>query len=177
MTIDRTNLLETAGATFSDCGAYRYLLWRSWNEKLPGCTFIMLNPSTANEFENDRTVAKCIKFAIKWGFGKLYVVNLFAWRSTDPEAMKLVKEPIGPENDYWIAHACLNAPFVICAWGNDGDFMNRSSEILEYFRVRKDIEKDNPILVKTRAYALLINKTGQPAHPLYQPIFKELIEL
>jgi len=180
MTIKKTNLLKTAGANFSECERYRYLLWRCWDESLPGCTFIMLNPSTADESASDPTITRCIEFAKLWGFGKIYVVNLFAWRSTDPGAMMVAEDPIGPENDFWITHACLNAPHIVCAWGNHGGHRNRSLEIMKFIELRKKVEQSMPYLTKPspmRAYALKVNKTGQPAHPLYQPYSKELIAL
>ncbi|HDR1569813.1 TPA: DUF1643 domain-containing protein, partial [Pasteurella multocida] len=70
-------------AIFSDCGTYRYVLWRIWDTLLPRITFIGLNPSTADESNDDPTIRRCINFAKKWGYGGIYMVNLFAYRSTD----------------------------------------------------------------------------------------------
>ena len=83
-------------AGFSRCGRYRYWLRRRWNGDLPQCTFIGLNPSTADARTNDPTLRRCINFADQWGYGSLLLVNLFALRSTDPRALRLSDDPQGP---------------------------------------------------------------------------------
>jgi len=47
------------GATFSECGRYRYKLCRIWDDSLPQVTFIGLNPSTADASIDDQTVKRC----------------------------------------------------------------------------------------------------------------------
>ena len=167
-TVEKTDLLGTSCAVFSECGNYRYKLSRGWDETLPACAFIMLNPSTADENVNDPTIAKCIQFAKKWGYGSLLVANLFAWRSTNPESMKQVSDPVGPENEFWIAHISLNAGLVICAWGNNGHHLDRSKKTMSFLNGVPSIKQ---------VYALHVNGTGEPAHPLYQPYSRELIPL
>lgn len=115
-------------ANFSRCRAYRYTLWRTWNTGLftyagkPDryVNFICLNPSTADEVADDNTIRKCVKFAKTWGYPAMCVTNLFAYRSTDPEAMKLVAEPIGEDNDYFLENTAVNAALVIAAWSQHG---------------------------------------------------------
>ena len=63
---------------------YRYLLRRKWDENLPQVTFVMLNPSTADDKKPDDTIKKCIKLARSWDYGSLEVVNLFAYIATEP---------------------------------------------------------------------------------------------
>src|SRR4051794_22888220 len=88
---------------FSDCRKYRYVLWRDWTDLLIGdqgyAQFICLNPSTADEVQNDPTIRRCIQFAKDFGCSALCMTNLFAWRDTDPKAMMKVPEPVGPDND------------------------------------------------------------------------------
>ena len=123
-----------SGAIFSQDARYRYQLWRLWNDALPVLMFLMLNPSTADATANDRTVAKCIQFAKRWGYGKLYVGNVFAWRATDPEEMKKTEEPIGGAspyadvlsmNDQAILEMAAKSSRVVCAWGKHGAFLGR----------------------------------------------------
>ena len=90
------NRLTRTGAVFSPCGRYRYKLWRVWDPDLPlGCVmFLMLNPSTATDAEDDPTIRRCIGYARSWGYGGLYVGNLFAYRATDPTALQRVDHPL-----------------------------------------------------------------------------------
>ena len=153
---DRFNLGN--GAEFSKCEKYRYALWRL-NVEDTGknrCVFIMLNPSTADHKTDDPSVAKCRKYAELWGYKNVYVVNLFAWRATDPEAMKKVLEPIGKENDRLILETCRDAGRVVAAWSNHATHFNRSDQVRRLLR-------DAGIKV----HALKVNVTGEPAHPLY----------
>ena len=90
---------ESSGATFSPCRRYRYTLWRQWDER-PPATFIMLNPSTADETANDPTVERCQRRAQAMGYGGVRVANIFALRSTDPRALYTAEDPVGPENDH-----------------------------------------------------------------------------
>ncbi|MFK5951230.1 MAG: DUF1643 domain-containing protein [Methylococcales bacterium] len=143
-----------ADAIFSECRNYRYALWRTWDKSKPYAMFIGLNPSTADEIENDNTINRCISFATDWGYGGLCMTNLFAFCTKDPDEMKAAKNPIGPENNEWLNKLSNNAGIIIAAWGDDGSHLGRSKEVIAMFPNLK---------------CLKINKTGEPAHPLYQP--------
>lgn len=141
-------------ANLSNCRKYRYALWRIWDESKPYAMFIGLNPSTADETEDDPTISRCINYSKDWGYGGLCMANLFAFRATAPSDMMASNEPIGSDNDEWIKKLAEEAGVIVAAWGNDGSYLDRSKE------VRKMI----PDLM-----CLKINKSGEPAHPLYQP--------
>lgn len=141
-------------AYFSPCRKYRYALYRRWDDSKPTVLFIGLNPSTADETHNDPTITRCINFAKDWGYGGVWVANLFAYRATLPTDMMKYRSPLGKENDAWLKKLHDKCEIVIAAWGNDGKHKNRST------KVRKLIPK---------MHCLKINKTGEPAHPLYQP--------
>ncbi len=85
---------KLSAAVLSDCGVYRYTLSRSLDHQgiddevsqrtgMPRkrCLFVMLNPSTADADTNDPTIEKCIKLARHWGYDRLDVVNLYAYRA------------------------------------------------------------------------------------------------
>ena len=154
-------LLVNKNATFSDCRKYRYALSRTWNGKKKTILFIGLNPSTANEKIDDPTIRRCINYAQNWGYGSLLMVNLFAYRATMPSELKNVKNPIGNDNDLHIIELSKKADIAVAAWGNEGTLLNRD----------KEVKKILPNLM-----CLKINKSGQPAHPLYQKKDLKLIK-
>ena len=78
-------------------GDYRYLLWREWDNSHKTVSFIMLNPSRADAQVNDPTITRCINFAKSWGYGRLEVVNLFAYRTPKPSLLKQAAEREGRE--------------------------------------------------------------------------------
>lgn len=143
-------------AVISPCGKYRYLLERKWGIGLPWVTWIMLNPSTADAENDDPTIRRCIRYSKDWGYGGLYVVNLFAWRATNPAELKRVIRPVGPENDHYIGHAAANCKEIIAAWGVHGSYQDRN-------KIVANMLKGYPIS------ALALTTSGNPGHPLYLP--------
>jgi len=148
----------SSGADFSECGRYRYKLWRYWGERDP-LVFVMLNPSIADASNNDPTISRCMRRARFMGFGALEVVNLFAYRSPFPDRLLCVLDPIGgPRNDEAIAKTCAGAGMVICAWGNHPVIGDRGRDVIGIIR-------DN----QKQPHALKMTRDGHPAHPLYLP--------
>jgi hypothetical protein len=145
-----------SGASYSSCLRWRYLLWRRWDAAKPAANFLMLNPSTADELKLDPTCSRARDYAERWGYGALVVTNIFSWRATDPAAMKAVADPVGPENDAAIVQAARTASLIVCAWGNHGAHLERSARVVALL-------KD----ARVRLYALRVNGSGEPAHPLY----------
>lgn len=92
-------------ANYSDCEKYRYDLTRVWDENGKRVMFLMLNPSTATEVQNDPTVERCERRARTLGYGAFRVCNIFAYRATDPKVMRSAADPVGPENDQAIRDA------------------------------------------------------------------------
>ena len=148
-----------SGAEFSRCRRWRYLLWRRWDEAKPVANFLMLNPSTADEFKLDPSCTRARVYAERWGYGALIVTNIFAWRATDPDDMKAAQDPVGRGNDAAILRAAREAAIVVCAWGNHGEHRERGERVLELLE-RNAV--DLKYLRKNKA-------TGHPAHPLYLP--------
>lgn len=139
-------------AHFSPCRTYRYTLSRIWKPERPYVCFVCLNPSTADENRNDPTVSRCIRYAERWGFGGMYMMNLFALRSTDPKLLRNVHDPIGKDNDYHLARISGAAGITVAAWGYHGTYLDRASHVIKIL--------SNP-------HYLALTKDGQPRHPLY----------
>jgi hypothetical protein len=150
----------TYGARLSDDRVYRYELTREWNRSGETCVFIGLNPSTADEQKDDPTIRKCIGFARRWGCERLVMLNLFAYRATDPRHMRRFDRPIGPDNDAVIDGYALfgSAPrLFIAAWGRHGTFQGRDAAVCERICQYRTI------------MCLGRNNDGTPEHPLYVP--------
>jgi hypothetical protein len=143
----------TGGATFSRDRRFRYRLWRRWDGSLPVVAFVMLNPSTADASQDDPTIRRCIGFARSWGFGGVEIVNLFAYRATDPRELRRMRHPVGPRNDRAIAAATSRAAVTVVAWGA-GRPPERTARVARLLRGR-DVRQ------------LRLTKEGHPAHPLY----------
>lgn len=145
-----------SGAEISECGRYRYRLHRQLQPAFDRtCLFAMLNPSTADGLEDDNTIRRCIRFARDWGYDRLVVVNLFAWRATDPSELGRVDDPIGPENDDWLAREARAAQLIVCAWGKPGELHQRAATVID------------TVLAGHTLHALKLNADGSPRHPLY----------
>jgi hypothetical protein len=149
--------MTQAGAKFSRCRRWRYLLWRKWSDG-PVANFLMLNPSTADELKLDPSCTRARNYAEQWSFGALVVTNLFGWRATDPDHMKAARDPVGRGNDGAILRAARDADLVVCAWGNHGLYLERAAEVTRMLR-------DSGV----RLHVLRLNGCGEPAHPLYLP--------
>ncbi len=142
----------TKGADFSNDGSCRYRLWRIWDEEKPKAMCIGLNPSTANGEKNDATISILIRMLAKLGYGGFYMMNCFAYITSNP---KLLKH--NPASDEWnnnmltiTASLCSDTIF---AWGG--------------FKVIKDTGRDNE-LIEMFPFAKCFDKSkdGSPIHPL-----------
>lgn len=155
------------GATFSPCGTFRYALERTWDVSGRPCAFVGFNPSTADALADDPTIRRCIGFARSWGFGSLVMLNLFAFRSTDPREIARQVDPIGVANDEIIRRAAIRAERIIAAWG----------DLAEPYRPRARAMLGT-LWASARmggVYRLgAATKSGHPRHPLYLPGSVEL---
>lgn len=137
------------GATISDDGKYRYRLWRIWDENKAKILFIMLNPSTADGSKNDPTIRRCTRFAKDWGYGGIYVGNIFAYRTPHPNNLDKVDDPCGPKNKFHVKQMADKCSIIVCAWGNSqGAPPDWLREVGNLFYLDQ-------------------NKDGTPSHPLY----------
>lgn len=164
-----SDLFTRTSAVFSKDRKYRYTLTRVWGDG-PMLNFIMLNPSIADENDNDPTVERCQRRAVAMGFGSLCVTNIFALVSTDPAGLRC-DDPVGPDNDKALRDMAKAAGMVVCAWGVHGRYLNRSLWVeamlrgegvaLHHLGMTKSPRKSQP---------------RQPRHPLYIPYSQQPIE-
>ncbi len=125
----------------------------------------MLNPSTADAAQDDPTIRRCISFAKREGFGRLEVVNLYAFRSPSPSVLFAAPDTVGPGNDHEIEAALDRADSVVAAWGNHAE-QERVTEVALL------IERSGKV-----SSCFGLTKLRQPKHPLYLPSDTELIPL
>ena len=156
--ITRTHTKGDAPSTavYSECARYRYALSRVWDPAGEKALFVMLNPSTATEVQNDPTVERCERRARTLGFGGFRVTNIFAWRDTDPRKMRAAPDPVGPDNDAAIRAGADWADRVICAWGSHGAHLDRGAAVEALLRA-----------TGAPLEHLGLTKHGHPRHPLY----------
>lgn len=141
-------MTEYVSSTADIRGNYRYALTRVWNEDEPMITWVLLNPSTADETQLDRTLERCEKFSTREGFGGMLIANVYAFRAPKPRIMKAAADPVGPDNDRVLAAITGT---VVAGWGNHASPA----------RIAKVVSLLPPLL------ALGTNDGGQPTHPLY----------
>lgn len=145
------------GAIISDDGAFRYALWRVWEPKGRPFVVVGLNPSTADAFEDDPTIRRCVGFAKREGCGRLVMLNLFAFRSTDPKVLRFnTAAKIGPRNDDALRWFCGQAKTpIVAAWGQTWHTV-RAAQVTKML-----LDDGNHLMCLGKA------KGGQPRHPLY----------
>ena len=157
MTVTRDGMFGSA--TFCDHGCHRYELRRWWDASRPRLLVVMLNPSTADERQNDPTIRRCLTHAGDAGFGSLFVANLYAFRATDPPdletaaAVRPCMDAVGAENDDRLRALADEADLTWAAWGAHAMAAAREAEALRVLR--------GPL------YARGTTKGGAPRHPLY----------
>ena len=176
-------------AIISACSTYRYHLRREWlgrpasfksvdadteefefgrPVKRPSLLFVMLNPSTADATKDDPTIRKCIGFASQLGYFALEVVNLFAYRATDPRDLRNAwsagTDVVGEDNDRHIVAAAADADRVIAAWGafSSCNLRSRATEVLKLLQRHREVSSFG------------VSKDGSPRHPLMLAYASEL---
>ncbi len=153
------------GAIISSCGQFRYHLHRQWDVWKSQMLFVMLNPSTADADQDDATIRRCVNFAAAHGHGSIEVVNLFAYRATDPAELRRAGFPVGPATDDWITAAAEQASesggSVCVAWGAHAAHEKANARVQQVM----------PLLraAGVEPQCLRITRSGYPQHPLMLP--------
>lgn len=153
------DLLLKRRVVFSDCGTYRYLLEHDFGGNGPVISLGMVNPSKADGDQNDPTMTKVDGFAMRMGASRVLVWNLCALINKDVKALASAVDPIGPENDTYIARAIQNADIHIVAWGP-------ASKLPKQLRTRWRSVVDVLASVGAKPMCWGTALDGQPRHPL-----------
>lgn len=143
-------------AVISDCGTFRYLLSRVWDDSDPKALIVMLNPSTADAEIDDPTIKSCIRLLNYLGFGGFEVVNLFAFRATNPRELEDALDPIGQVNDSYILEAADRCNEIVCAWGASQIALRRASLVYGMLSIKRLV-----------LHCFGTNVVNRPKHPLY----------
>jgi hypothetical protein len=147
-------------AVFSACRTWRYRLDRdvaTLAATRGAVRFVGLNPSTADETQDDPTIRRCKRFALDWGFGRLVMANAYAFRSTNPKGLWSAADPVGPENDAHLEAIAREVELVVCAWGAHARPDRVAAVLAALARAGR------------QPHALATTKAGAPGHPLYLP--------
>lgn len=143
-------------AVISDCGKYRYLLRRTWDHTRPRALLVMLNPSTADATTDDATIRSCVRLLSGQGYGSMEVVNVYAYRATDPKELREQSDPFGPRNKNMIEAAIHRCDVIVCAWGAYPPARQHAVSLLNAARSHRPA-----------TYCFGRTKDGSPKHPLY----------
>lgn len=142
------------GGYYSDCDNYRWTFCRRWKEGGNVICWIGLNPGRSDDQPHQcRILSRIVKLSRSWGMNGLMLVNLLAWRTSDPrELKKKAKEAdiVGEFNDAAIEEATSQAALTVAAWGNLGRLLNRAEKVADKLRPAK---------------CLAFTKHNHPRHP------------
>lgn len=155
--------MTASNALIDPTGQYRYWLTRHWDDLRRPVTWVMLNPSTADARADDATIRSCTRLSHPLG-GGLVVVNLFAWRATNPAELLDVDDPVGPDNDEHLLVRAYQGSRVIVGWGRPGTLLGRGERVTRLLR-RAGFE----------LWCYGTTQNGQPKHPLYLRTDSELV--
>lgn len=149
------------GAWLDERRTYRYALWRRWDPAGKIMMVVGVNPSTADETEDDPTMTRVIRFAMASGHGSVVMTNLYAWGETERawvfRCVRAGYDVVGPENDYALQKVASVADTILVAWGSNAQSLERQKKVYDLLTK----VHSNPI------YCLGTTKDGSPRHPLY----------
>lgn len=155
---------QFSGAVLDHTRTYRFLLWRFWDER-PRVLFNGLNPSTANELQDDPTVKRWCQFARDWGYGGFYATNLYPFITPNPEEL-VAPRCFHKANYPAIKMASDLSVLTVACWGDGIKKIDGGLKVADHVR---EEYLDAPMCFN-------LTKSGNPRHPLYLPADAELIE-
>lgn len=140
---------------YSSDMVFRYAFGRWWGDTDLATTavWVLLNPATGDTEQRHRpTLQRCISRSRTAGHTGLVIVNLFAFRDTDPRNLRAAYDAIGPANDEVLRVITAAGAQTIAAWGGSGHVHGRSAQVGPLL--------DSPLCLGT-------TRAGEPRHPLY----------
>lgn len=157
----RQNLFDetffSSGAHFTPDQLHRTRLWRIWEPDLPVLVWCLLNPSVAGVERGDLTLAKCIGFGRRNGYGGVWLVNLFTLVSTNPDNLASRVSTANCEDaDVHIREAArLPHSRVAVGWGSKPWAGDRARHVLQLLRTNAEL----------KLQCLGTTTDGSPRHP------------
>jgi hypothetical protein len=142
---------------------FRYAFGRWWGnvDLATTAVWVLLNPATGDTERRHRpTLERCISRSRAAGHTGLAIVNLFAFRDTNPRNLRLAPDAVGPANDETLRVITKAGAQTIAAWGGRGFLRGRSARV-------------GPLLESPMC--LGVTQRGEPRHPLYVPADTQLV--
>jgi hypothetical protein len=133
----------------------RYAFGRWWGDEdvTRSAVWVMLNPATGDTDGKKRpTLERAIARSKQWNAQGIVVVNLFAYRGTNPAVLTSAADLIGPANDHTLELLTTLALLTVAAWGSKGRLRQRSTEVRSLL---------------SAPLCLGATKRGELRHPLY----------
>lgn len=162
----------TNDCVFSSDRVYRYSLLHTISVPQQGhpkiIAWIGLNPSTADEQQLDPTLRRIRSFTEREGGTAFVMMNLFAFRATDPNEMRRAHrrevDVIGAQNDDIIKTWTSVAVKTIACWGAGWEFFpGRAAAVRDMIAARG-----------ATLQCLGRTQEGHACHPLYLPKHRQL---
>lgn len=142
---------------------FRYAFGRWWGDPDLASTavWVLLNPATGDTEKRRRpTLERCISLSRASGHTGLVIVNLFAFRDTNPRNLRTAQDAVGPANNEVLRILTTLGAQTVAAWGGHGQLHGRSGQVGPLL--------DSPL-------CLGVTKRGEPRHPLYVAADTELV--
>jgi hypothetical protein len=148
------------GASLSECGQYRVLLWRQWgdDDRPSSALWIGTNPSTATGDLDDPTIRREVDFTRRIGLQRYVKTNVMDYRATSPRRLTRTSTCLcSSVNLATIRREAASAAIIILAYGKLERALSHYAD-----RVVDALRGDHREL-----WAVGLNKDGSPRHPLY----------
>tara|TARA_B100000073_G_scaffold83664_1_gene64275 strand:- start:199 stop:651 length:453 start_codon:yes stop_codon:yes gene_type:complete len=143
-------------AEFSIDKKERYSLKREWDKSKNKILYIMLNPSLADDKNDDPTIRRLISFTKKYNYGGFLVGNIFTTITPNPKEIDKSKG-ISDKNFEKLLKLINKVDQIVYAWGDN----------IEEPQLLKELVLNPKCFGK--------NLNGSPKHPLYLPSETKLI--